>query len=118
MSEAEKLAAAEAQKQFDDMQPQAITDVEIIDLFVAFKMQRVMDIQQQEGKKKKKNQIENDPENIRLFCDHLLDNYFERLGALNKQLQETKDMKFDFGEIEKEDHNVEFPNLIGNANLT
>lgn len=66
------------------MQPQAITDVEIIDLFVAFKMQRVMDIQQQEGKKKKKNQIENDPENVQLFCDHLLENYFDRLGALNQ----------------------------------
>ena len=61
MSESDSLAVAEAQRAFDDMQPQAITDDEIIDLFVAFKMQRIMDIQQQEGKKKNKTKIENDP---------------------------------------------------------
>ena len=96
MSESDSLAVAEAQRAFDDMQPQAITDDEIIDLFVAFKMQRIMDIQQQEGKKKNKTKIENDPENLRMFFDHLVENYFDRLGALNQILDETKDIKFVF----------------------
>lgn len=102
MSESDSLAVAEAQRAFDDMQPQAITDDEIIDLFVAFKMQRIMDIQQQEGKKKNKTKIENDPENLRMdvlfqdFCYHLVENYSDRLGALNQILDETKDIKFVF----------------------
>ena len=96
MSESDSLAVAEAQRAFDDMQPQAITDDEIIDLFVAFKMQRIMDIQQQEGKKKNKTKIENDPENLRMFFDHLDKHYLDRLGALNQILDETKDIKFVF----------------------